>query len=57
MAATECTSNIPIAIPTAIVSAKLIPNAASFGCAASSFRSFCFIDTRSYEHWMVYKII
>jgi hypothetical protein len=37
-------SNIPIAVPTAIVIAKPIANVASFGCADIAFRSFYFID-------------
>ena len=37
-------SNIPISVPTAIVTAKPIPNAAIFGCADIAFSSFCFID-------------
>jgi len=35
-----CPSNIPIAVSIAIVSAKPMPNAASFGCADIAFRKF-----------------
>jgi hypothetical protein len=42
-------SNIPIAVPTAIVIAKPIPNVTSFGCADIVFRSLCFMDML--ERW------
>ena len=54
-----CTSDISIAVSIAIVSAKPMPNAASFGCADIAFRSFCFIIDIFYElgTCILYRII
>jgi len=51
-------SNIPIAVPMAIVSANPMLNAASFGCTDIEFRSFFLLTFSKHDdRYIVFRVL